>query len=429
LKTRCVLGQAEEYLRGLAQAGRRNMERMAEVVPGTNYQRLQNFATNSPWSERAVMGQVAEEADQLLGGEPDSSLLIDESGFAKKGEDSVGVARQWCGRLGKVDNCQVGVFGVLSNGARYALIDARLYLPKEWISDPARCESAGIPAAEVVARSKSEHALAIVAQARAQGVRFNWVGVDAGYGKEPAFLRALDAAGEIFVADVHKSQVIYLADPQPCVPEPKDGRGRPSQRLQAQTPGIRVDAWLAQQPAEAWQRLTLRDSTRGELRVEALSQRVWLWDGEETAAHCWHLIVRREIGSRDTIKFTLSNAPAETSLERLAQMQGQRYWVERSFQDAKSDCGMADYQVRKWTGWHHHMAMVMIAMLFMAEERTAQKDSVPLLSCADIIALLKHFLPQAAVTREEVIEQMHVRHDQRAASIESAYRVQQRKRE
>jgi SRSO17 transposase len=429
LKTRCVLGQAEEYLRGLAQAGRRNMERMAEVVPGTDYQRLQNFATNSPWSERAVMRQVAEEADRLLGGEPDSSLLIDESGFVKKGKDSAGVARQWCGRLGKVDNCQVGVFGVLSNGARYALIDVRLYLPKEWIGDPARCERAGIPAAEVVARSKSEHALAIVAQARAQGVRFNWVGVDAGYGKEPAFLRALNAAGEIFVADVHKSQVIYLADPQPRVPEPKDGRGRPTQRLQAQTTGIRVDAWLARQPAEAWQRLTLRDSTRGELRVEALSQRVWLWDGEETAAHCWHLIVRREIGSRDTIKFTLSNAPAETSLERLAQMQGQRYWVERSFQDAKSDCGMADYQVRKWTGWHHHMAMVMIAMLFMAEERAAQKDSVPLLSCADIIALLKHFLPQAAVTREEIIEQMHVRHDQRAASIESAYRVQQRKRE
>jgi SRSO17 transposase len=336
LKTRCVLGQAEEYLRGLAQAGRRNMERMAEVVPDTDYQRLQNFATNSPWDHRAVMRQVAGEADQLLGGEPDSSLLIDESGFAKKGKDSAGVARQWCGRLGKVDNCQVGVFGVLSNGARYALIDVRLYLPKEWIGDPARCERAGIPAAEVVARSKSEHALAIVAQARAQGTRFNWVGVDAGYGKEPAFLRALNAAGEIFVADVPKSQVIHLADPQPRVAEPKDGRGRPAQRLQAQTAGIRVDAWLAQQPAEAWQRLTLRDSTRGHLRVEALSQRVWLWDGEETAAHCWHLIVRREIGARDTIKFTLSNATAETSLERLAQMQGQRFWVERSFQDAKS---------------------------------------------------------------------------------------------
>ena len=157
---------------------------MAEVVPGTNYQRLQNFATNSPWSERAVMGQVAEEADQLLGGEPDSSLLIDESGFAKKGKDSAGVARQWCGRLGKVDNCQVGVFGVLSNGARYALIDARLYLPKEWISDPARCESAGIPASEVVARSKSEHALAIVARRVRRGC------ASIGWGLTPATARS-----------------------------------------------------------------------------------------------------------------------------------------------------------------------------------------------------------------------------------------------
>jgi SRSO17 transposase len=429
LKTRCVLGQAEEYLRGLAQAGRRNMERMAEVVPGTDYQRLQNFVTNSPWDHRAVMRQVAEEADQLLGGEPDSCLLIDESSFVKKGQDSAGVARQWCGRLGKVDNCQVGVFGVLSDGARYALIDVRLYLPKEWVGDLARCKRAAIPVAEVVARSKSEHALAIVAQARAQGIRFHWVGVDAGYGKEPAFLRALDAAGEIFVAGVHKSQVVYLADPEPRVPGPKDGRGRPSQQLQAQTTGIRVDAWLAEQPAEAWQRVPLRDSTRGELRVEALSRRVWLWDGEETSPHCWHLIVRREIGSRDTIKFALSNAPAETPLQRLAQMEGQRYWVERSFQDAKSDCGMADYQVRKWSGWHHHMAMVMIAMLFMAQERAAQKDSVPLLSCADIIVLLKHFLPRADVTREEVIEQMRIRHHQRSASIKSAYRAQERRRE
>jgi SRSO17 transposase len=160
--------------------------------------------------------------------------------------------------------------------------------------------------------------------------------------------------------------------------------------------------------------------------VEALSQRVWLWDGEEATAHCWHLIVRREIGARDEIKFTLSNAPAETTLERLAVMQGQRFWVERSFQDGKTSCGMADYQVRLWSGWHHHMAMVMIAMLFMAEERTAQHNTEPLLSCADIVALLKHFLPQAAVTRDDVLAQMRLRHRQRQASIDSAYKVQAR---
>jgi SRSO17 transposase len=168
----------------------------------------------------------------------------------------------------------------------------------------------------------------------------------------------------------------------------------------------------------------LRDSTRGKLTVEALSQRVWLWNNEETAAHCWHLIVRREIGAPNEIKFTLSNAAPETSLERLGFMQGQRFWVERSFQDGKSTCGMADYQVRRWSGWHHHMAMVMIAMLFMAEERAAQQASEPLLSCADIVALLKHFLPQAAVTREDAIAQMRFRHRQRQASIDAAYAIQ-----
>jgi SRSO17 transposase len=421
-----VLGQAERYLRGLVQAGRKNMERMVEAVPDTDYQRLQHFLTDSPWDHRAVMQQVASEADRLLGGHPDTCLLIDESGFVKKGNSSAGVARQWCGRLGKVENCQVGVFAALSRGERHIPIDGRLYLPREWVEDSKRCRRAGIPEAEIVARSKAQHALAMVQQARASGLRFAWVGLDGGYGKEPWLLRALDAAGETFAADIHKSQIIYPTDPQPRVPERTPGRGRRPARLQAQTPGIRVDQWLAQQPSTAWQRATLRDSTRGKLMVEALSQRVWLWDGEETAAQCWHLVVRREIGARNEIKFTLSNAAAETPLERLAVMQGQRFWVERSFQDGKSNCGMADYQVRRWSGWHHHMAMVMIAMLFMAEERTAQRDTEPLLSCADVVALLKHFLPQAAVTRDDVVAQMRLRHRQRKASIDSAYKVQAR---
>ena len=296
----------------------------------------------------------------------------------KKGKDSVGVARQWCGRLGKVENCQVGVFAVLCHGQRHIPLDARLYLPKEWTQDRGRCRKAGIPNETIVPRSKAEHALAMVKQARADGVRFAWVGLDGGYGKEPWLLRAFDAAGETFVADIHKSQIIYPTDPQPRVPPASSGRGRRPARLQAQTDGIRGDQWPAQQPPTAWQRITLRDSTRGKLRVDVLTQRVWLWDGEEAPAQCWHLIVRREVGARNEIKFTLSNAAVDTPIERLAVMQGQRFWVERSFQDAKSSCGMADYQVRRWSGWHHHMAMVMLAMLFMAEERVAQRNVEPL---------------------------------------------------
>ena len=418
-----MYGQAGEYLRGLIQAPlrQRNMERMAEVVPETNEQRLQNFLTESPWSHRAVMDDVARQANQLVGGRPDSGLLIDECSIKKSGKLSVGADRQWCGRLGKVDICQNAVFGVLSDGVRFVPIDTRLYLPKDWVTNPKRCRKAGVPDDAIVPLSKAQHALEIVRHARALGIGFGWTGLDGGYGKEPWLLRALDGQGEVFVADVHKDQVIYLDDPAPAVPVSVRKGGRQPQLLQAKCEGVRVDKWLATQPKEAWQMVTLRDTTRGKLKVEIICRRVWVWDRKEATGHCWHLIVRREIDSPDTIKFSLSNAPANTLPERLAFMQGQRYWVERSFQDAKGDCGMADYQVRKWAGWHHHIAMVMIAMLFMAEERAAQQADTPLLSGADIVKLLKHFLPKTGVTTDDVFEQMRMRHYKRQSVIDAAY--------
>lgn len=406
------------------QAERKNMERMEEAVVDADEQRLQHMLTDSPWDHRAVLDQVAREADQWLGGTADSCLLIDESGFAKKGKDSVGVQRQWCGRQGKVDNCQVGVFAALGKGHLSTLIDARLYLPEGWASNAARCRKAGIPEAERCYRSKSDLALEMVRHQKALGLRYAWVGADGGYGKEPAFLRGLAAMGEVFVVDVHKDQAIYLDDPQPFVPDTSGCRGRPRTRRQAQTERLRVDQWLKAQPAAAWQCVTLRDSSKGKLQVECLHQRVWLWDGKEAQAHQWHLIVRRELDSPDTIHYTLSNAPAETPTHRLAQMQAQRFWIERALQDAKSESGLADYQARKWRAWHHHMALVMMAMLFMLEERILQKDNHPLLSCSDIESLLRTFLPRRDIAHDEVIRQMEKRHRKRQAAIDAQYRKQ-----
>ncbi len=423
-KTRRVTGQAEHYLAGLMQADRKNMERMAELVADSDGQRLHHFLSNSPWDHRAVMDQVAQDTDRLLGGQPDSCLIFDETSFAKKGRESVGVARQWCGRLGKLENCQVAVFAALSDGRHTGLIDARLFLPEEWVKDPKRCRGEGVPADQIAAVSKTQHALAMVAHARRLGVRFGWVGGDAGYGKEPAFLRGLATMGEIFVVDVHKNQHIYPSDPAPRVPKPSSGRGRKPSRPQAQSASLRVDQWVAQQPAEAWQRLTLRDSSRGKLRVDVLHQRVWLWDHEEVQAHCWHLVVRREVGAPAKIKYSLSNAPSDTPVARLAAMQGHRFWVERAFQDGKSECGLADYQVRGWLGWHHHVAMVKIAMLFMLEQRLARRTSHPLLSCADITEILKELLPRKTVNYDELLRQIECRHRRRQSAIDSAYRRQ-----
>ncbi len=407
------------------QARKKNMERMAEVVPESDEQALQHFLSNSNWDERGVLDQVALEADKLLGGTDESALLIDESGITKKGNKSAGVARQWNGRLGKVDNCQVGVYAALSRGAMSTLIDMRLYLPASWAQDKGRCAAAGVPTKARCLKSKPEQALEMVRHNRRLGVRFNWVGMDGLYGKDPALLRALEADGETFVADVHKDQYLYLEDPQPVVPASPPGRGRKRTRAVAQREKMRVDQWSKNQPESAWARITLRDSTKGKLQVDVLHQRVWLWDGKEAKARHWHLIVRREVKARDEIKYSLSNAAEHTPLQRLAQMQGQRYWVERSFQDGKSHAGLDHYQARGWKAWHHHMALVMMAMLFMLKERIEHQDEHPLLSCADIETLLAHFLPRRDVGAEEVIRQMDVRHQKRQASIDHAYAKQQ----
>ena len=282
----------------------------------------------------------------------------------------------------------------------------------------------GIPESFRAFKTKSELALEMVRHQRQQGIQFAWVGADGGYGKEPAFLRGLDDMDEIFVVDVHKDQLIYLEDPQPVIPQKKNKRGKKTSRYQAQTQSVRVDDWKKAQPEEAWQRYKLRDSTKGELVVEILHQRVWLWDKNGPNAHHWHLIVRRELNSPETCKYTLSNAPVETSTQQLAQMQGQRFWIERAFEDGKSESGMADYQARKWRSWHHHMALVSMAMLFMAEERELHRDEMPLLSCNDIEILLRTFPPRRDIDPDEVVRQMEKRHRRRQASIDNAFNKQ-----
>jgi len=380
--------------------------------------------SDSPWSADAVRDQVALDADQHLGGTPKSGLLIDESGIKKAGTSSVGVARQWLGRIGKVDNGQVGVFAALACGKRATLVDFRLYLPKEWTDDPGRCEKAGVLEESRTFKSKSDLALEIVTHQRKIGVRFAFVGADGGYGKEPAFLRSLDDMGETFMVDVHSDQRIFLADPHPFIPAQKqDSRGRKPSRYITEATSVEVKDWAAQQPDKAWQQLNIGDGSQGDMLIEALHSRVWLWDKTESQAHCWHLLVRREVKNHNEIKYSLSNAPVDTPLLTLAQMQAQRHWIERSFEDAKSECGMDEYQVRKWQGWHHHMALVLMTMLFMLEERIHNEVEIPLLSCYDIRQLLVAMLPKRNLDFNEVVLQMEKRHKKRADATRSAAKL------
>jgi len=440
-RTRASAAVAARYLRGLAQAENCTFAAMATVVDDSCAQQFQHFISNSPWDHKPVLAQIGQDADRLLGGKPSSCLIIDESSFAKQGDRSVGVARQWSGRLGKVDNCQVAVFAVLTDGQRHTPIDMRLYLPKGWIDDPARCDQAGVPLDARTLTSKSEHAVDIVRQARARGMQFEWAGVDAGYGKEPAFLRALDDMNEVFVADIHRTQRIWTERPELAVPPSQPGRGRPAQKRQASAEPITVESLAKRFGVSDWMRCVLRDGTRGELRVDIGHRRVWVWDGEEETPRCWHLIVRREVKSEKTIKYTLSNpafryagirqrnawnAAADTPVLRLGQMQGQRYWVERAFEDAKGECGLADYQALSWRSWHHHVTMVMLAMLFIAEQRVAHQPGLALLTPRDIVEMLKETLPRKPEGKDALVARINQRHQRRHRAIESRFRTQRR---
>jgi SRSO17 transposase len=418
-----------QYLKVLFQADKKNMERMEERVPETEYDPLQYFLSDSKWDWRPLNSQIARDGDRLLGGHADSSFFIDETGIPKKGKKSVGVARQWCGQIGKVDNCQVAVVATLGRGNFSLPIDFRLFLPEEWTKDQKRCEKAKIPADQTVFKTKHQLALEMVFQARRNGARFQWVGFDGFYGDNPTFLRQLADNGEVFIGDIHKDHTIYYEDPKPVVPMPTSPRGKQPSKLQAQTRSMRVDNWVRKQAPEAWQRLAIRESSKGKIFVDILHRIVWLWDGKESQARKWHLVVRREIATPEEIKYSLSNAALDTTTERLAFMQAQRYWVERPFQDAKTQCGMGEYQARGWFAWHHHMSMVLLAMLFMLEQRLQHHQDVPLLSCADVTTLLKSVLPKRDISESEVLRQLTVRHKKRQNSIDAAYRKQQQDEE
>ena len=424
-----VIRHAQHYLSGLlGKERRKNIERIEADVAESDYENLQQFISDSPWSHTAVMAQVATAVEATLGGQPDTALYVDESSFTKKGEASVGVQRQYCGRLGKVENCQVGVFASLGCGTRAALVDFRLFLPAAWADDPARCAKAKVPEDHCVHRTKPELALAMIAAARARGSTHRWVGADEVYGNSHAFTDGLDNLGEIFVVDVACKTRVWTRDPCRLTPTPAAGESRrPRHRAKPPTKTektVRVDRLTAQRFEAEARTVTIRDATKGPRQARVWVCLVWTWDGTAPTARARLLIVRQDADG--TFKYSLSNAPSATSWERLAYMQAQRFWIERCFQDAKSELGMAQYEVRGWTGWHHHLTLVCLALLFTLQERCRAITHTPLLSARDIVELLAQYLPRRPRSEAEVLRQMQKRHAARQRDLDNRRRRFQR---
>jgi SRSO17 transposase len=291
--------------------------------------------------------------------DPDATLVMDGSTFAKKGKESCGVGRQWSGRLGKVDNCQTGVFLAYAAGWGQALVDHRLYLPKDWAKDKKRRLKCHVPK-EVVFTQKWKIALEMI-QRHGKQLPHGWISGDDEFGKVIQLRRQLHEDHERYVLDVPGRTLIRdLETRRP----PRRGKKGPRRKVLFR----RADAWIAKQPPQRWQRLTVRAGEQGPLEVQAIERRVQTMDEQHNLGPQERLVVIRNLQDNH-VDYCLSNAGPEATLPQLVAVHARRHQIEQSLEQAKQEVGLGQYECRSWVGWHHHMTLCLVSLLFLVLEK------------------------------------------------------------
>ena len=322
---------------------------------------LQHFIGASEWDDGRLREELARQIGTQLG-EPDGVLVFDPSSFPKSGRESVGVARQWCGRLGKIENCQVAMFLGYVSSREHMLVDTRLYLPKEWTTDAARMRKAGVPKGT---KYRTRHELALeLLEKHGSTLPHQWITGDDEMGRPSWFRRRLRELREQYLFAVPSNTAIRDLE----VDAPQwTGRGRPRKR-----PWQSVSEWAEAQPARAWTKLDVRDAAKGPLLVEAIKCRVRTRDEKRRECPDDEVLIVIRYRDRDRavtkIDFHLSNASAETSLAEFTRAAKAEHRLEECLQRAKSEAGLADYEVRNWIGWQHHQTLSLIATWFLTTE-------------------------------------------------------------
>ncbi len=321
---------------------------------------VQTFVGQSPWDHRPMVKELVRQVGTELG-QGDAVIVFDPSGFAKKGTKSVGVARQWLGRLGKVDNGQVAVYMGYASRVEHALVDTRLYLPKEWTQDKQRCEEAGIPKDQRRFRTRHQLCLEMLDE-HGDMLPHAWVAGDDEMGRSTRFRRDLASRHEPYLLAVPSNTTVRDLEAKP----PKSaGRGR-----QRKVAFRQVRQWVDQLPADAWTRIKVRDGDKEPLIVDIVSRRVRAKTENRRVGPQETLVVIRYKEESGDIKhdYYLSNASAKTSLKEFARVAKEEHRIEESIKRAKSEAGLADYQVRNWLGWHHHQVLSLLAVWFLLRE-------------------------------------------------------------
>ena len=368
---------------------------------GENVRDMQHFVGQSPWRKEPAVkihqGLIAEALS-----EADGVALIDESGNVKQGQDSVGVAPQYCGSVGKVANSQIGVHVGYVSRKGYTLLDGQLFMPEEWFGEDhaERRAACGIPA-DLTFQTKPEIVLKLLQavvernQGLAEPLTYQWVAADALYVDSPTFRDGVADLGKCYFTEIKTTTQVWLKRPEVYVPK-RQGRGRRPKRVRLLHPSNKastVQAMAGQIPADGWIRATLKEGSKGPIVCDFAFLRVTESRDSLPGPELW-LIVRRNVNDPTELKFYFSNAPTDIFLPELVRICGMRWPVETIFKQGKGELDLDHYETRSWLGWHHHMLLVSLAHHFLVRLRIKYKDIAPALSIDQVQLLLTSVLPK-----------------------------------
>lgn len=341
-----------DYVRGLlAPVSRKNGWQLAEYAGHRDPAGLQHLLNGARWDADAIRDDVRAYVVERLG--PDGVLIVDDTGFVKKGSTSAGVSRQYTGTSGKIDNCQIGVFAAYATDRGRALVDRELYLPKAWMKDRERCRAAKIPDDRGFA-TKGELAKAMVRRCLAAGLPATWVTADEAYGQDWSFRRMLEQHNLSYVVAVPKSQQIKSLA------------------------GVwRIDQLIAEAPADAWQTLSCGDGAKGPRVYDWAAAKLpvnLVFDPDPPTHHRW-VLARRSLSDPGELAYYLAYAPVDAGIAELARVAGSRWAIEECFQAAKNECGLDEYEVRRYVGWYRHITLAMLAHAFLTVLAAQAQDT------------------------------------------------------
>ncbi|SRR5712692_331255 len=384
------------YLQGLlGDQPRKSVEPIALAL-GVKVRDLQYFIGQSPWPLEPLLTQHQRLVAETLG-EPDGVVLVDESGVVKQGDHSVGVGRQYCGSVGKIANCQNGVYLGYASRKGYTLVDARLFLPEDWFDDDhaEKRKKCGVPQ-DLPFQTKPEIALELLRHAVRRGhLPFRWVTADELYGDSPAFRDGVAELNKWYFVEVAGHTPIWRRRPAVIVP-PWSGHGRRPTRLRLRTPthrSVRVDQLVRRIPKRDWLRGTIKEGSQGPIICDFAFLRVTESRAGLPGPEVW-LVIRRKVSDPREIKYYLCNAPADIALSELVRVSGLRWPIETMFEEGKGEIGFDHYETRSWFGWHHHMVLTCLAHHFLVWLRVQYQARAPALTVYQVRLLLLSVLPK-----------------------------------